>query len=119
MLKVQQHFYHDPVRGYVESLLTEVGLSGLSTEQRADCVTTLMIEAQRRVGLDMMKTLDDDSKEYFKDLMARDATEEEVAAFFNVRIPDHKKRVESSLEDFGNEFRRSAGEMGVFDISSL
>lgn len=118
-LAVRKHFYHDPIRGYVESMLSEAGLHGLSIDQRAECVAALAIEAQRRVGLTLMEALDDDSKEYFKALMDRLASEEEMAAFFSVRIPDFEERIKQSLADFSDEYLKSVNKLEGADLSGV
>lgn len=94
---------HDPVRAYVEALLAKAGFAHAPAAERLETVDTLTAEAQRRIGLELMQAIDPHSLQAFRRLAAEDATEEELAAFFDVRVPDAEARVRQALDDFGYE----------------
>lgn len=94
---------HDPVRAYVEALLAKAGFAHAPAAERAETVEALTAEAQRRVGLELMRAIDPHSLQAFRRLAAEQATEEELAAFFDVRVPDAEARVRGALEAFGRE----------------
>ncbi len=94
---------HDPVRAYVETLLAKAGFAHAGGVERAEAVETLTAEAERRIGLELMQAVDPHSLQAFRQLAAEDATEEELAAFFDVRVPDAEARVRQALEAFGRE----------------
>ena len=102
-LEPKTHPYIDPVRAYVESVLSHAGFDGLAPEARAEAAAALMVEAQRRVGLELLKTLDGKSLAYFQSLVDRGATDDEMTAFFDVRVPDAERRVKEALKAFGEE----------------
>lgn len=87
----------------LEAALDRPILDRLSPEERAETLSLLLIELQRRIGLDLMKTLDDASKRKFGLLMEREADSDELTAFFSVRIPDYRERVERAVESFCDE----------------
>ncbi len=94
---------HDPVRAYVEALLARAGFAHAPELERAEAVTTLTAEAERRVGLELAGALDPHSLRAFRQLAADEASEEELAAFFDVRLPDAETRVRTALDAFGRE----------------
>lgn len=96
-------FSHDPIRAYVEALLAKAGFAHAPAEERAEAVDALTIEAQRRVGFELMHAIDSHSLAAFRDMAADGATEDELTAFFDVRVPDARERVSRALEAFGKE----------------
>jgi len=94
---------HDPIRTYVEALLAKAGFAHVPTAERAETVASLTAEAQRRVGLELMHAIDPVSLEQFRKMAATGAGEDELAAFFDVRVPDAEARVRTALEAFGHE----------------
>lgn len=102
------HLYRDSARAFVETLVVRCGLADASPETRAETVAALTLEAQRRVGLELMRRLDEHSLGYFNSLIQRGVEEEELAAFFRVRVPDAEASVERALASFGEECLRSA-----------
>lgn len=96
-------FAHDPIRGYVEALLAKAGFAHAPAIERVETVAALTAEAQRRVGLELMHAIDPHSLQTFRTMAADGASEEELAAFFDVRVPDAEQRVRSALEAFGKE----------------
>lgn len=102
------HFYQDPLRAFVERTMARAGLLELPPDARAETATALMVEAQRRVGLEIFSCLDAGSLKRFRILFEHGATEEEISAFLSVRIPDLKERVARVLGSFGDECAASA-----------
>lgn len=96
-------FTHDPVRAYVEALLAKAGFAHVPAEERAEAVATLVAEAQRRIGFELTHVIDPRSLQEFRELAAAGASEDEMIAFFDVRVPDAEKRVRQALDAFGRE----------------
>ncbi len=107
-LVVNAHLYRDPARAFVETVLVEAGFSHLPPDEKAEAVAALTIEAQKRVGLDLMTALDMPSLTVFERLMESGADEAEIEAFFRVRVPDLDVRVRDALSAFGAECLESA-----------
>ncbi len=100
--------HQDPLRAYVESVMLEAGFRDLSPEMRADLTASLMHEAERRVGLELMRATDERTLGEFEALVHGGASDAEVAAFFSVRMPDVRDRVKVALSDFSTECLRQA-----------
>jgi len=96
-------FAHDPIRAYVEALLFKAGFGHAPEEERATAVAALTAEAQRRVGLELTRAIDPHSLEQFRAMAKEGAGEDEMAAFFDVRVPDAEARVRAALDAFGKE----------------
>ena len=94
---------HDPVRAYVEALLAKAGFAHAPEAERAETIMALTAEAQRRVGLELRHAIDPHSLETFRKMAAEEASEDELAAFFDLRVPDAEARVRRALEAFGRE----------------
>ncbi len=94
---------HDPIRAYVEALIAKAGFAHAPEEERAETVAALTAEAQRRVGFELMHAIDPLSLETFRTLAAEGASEDELTAFFDIRVPDAEERVRTALERFGGE----------------
>ena len=96
-------FAHDPIRAYVEALLAKAGFAYVPSEERAETVAALTAEAQRRVGLELAHAIDAHSLREFRKMAEDGAGEDEMAAFFDVRVPDAEARVRRALDAFGQE----------------
>lgn len=96
-------FAHDPIRAYVEALVARAGFAHAPEEERSEAVAALTAEAQRRVGFELMHAIDPYSLEAFRRLAQEGASEDELAAFFDIRVPDAQARVMAALDRFGHE----------------
>lgn len=96
-------FAHDPVRAYVEALLSKAGFAHAPEAERAETVAALTAEAQRRIGLELTEAIDPYSLKEFRAMAEVGAGEDELAAFFDVRVPDAEARVRRALDSFGRE----------------
>ncbi len=96
-------FAHDPVRAYVEALVAKAGFAHAPEEERSEAVAALTAEAQRRIGFELMHAVDPHSLETFREMAEDGANEDELIAFFDVRVPDARSRVTDALERFGRE----------------
>lgn len=96
-------FAHDPIRAYVEALIAKAGFAHAPAEERLETVAALTAEAQRRVGFELMHAIDPHSLEAFRAMAAEGATEDELIAFFDVRVPNAQERVRTALDRFGRE----------------
>ncbi len=110
-LVLNTHSYRDPVRIFVETILAEAGYSRLAPELQAEAVAALTTEAQKRIGLDLLEAIDRVSLAQFHSLFDGGATNEELAAFFALRVPDLEARLRRSLAGFGTECLRMAKEL--------
>lgn len=111
MATFKPQMHPDPVRAFVESTLDEAGFAHLPEAERAGTVAALIVEARRRIGLELVKAMDPHSLEAFKELERRGADSDEVAAFLDVRVPDAEGVVRSALSDFGEECRHVAADI--------
>lgn len=107
------HPYRDPVRSYVETLVIRCGFADLPVEEKVELAEALLVEARKRVGMELFARLDDASLAYFDRLASDEADEDEIEAFFSVRVPDAGKRVEAALLAFGDECLRAVEEVGT------
>ena len=96
-------FAHDPIRAYVEALLSKAGFAHAPAAERAETVAALTAEAQRRIGLELSHAVDPHSLREFRAMAQEGAGEDEMAAFFDVRVPDAEARVRRALDAFGRE----------------
>lgn len=96
-------FAHDPIRAYVEALLAKAGFAHAPHAERAETVAALTAEAQRRIGLELSNAIDPHSLREFRKMADDGAGEDEMAAFFDVRVPDAEARVRKALDAFGRE----------------
>ncbi len=96
-------FAHDPIRAFVEALLAKAGFAHAPEEERAETVSALTAEAQRRVGFELMQAIDPHSLQAFRDMAEAGASEDELIAFFDVRVSGAEERVRAALERFGQE----------------
>jgi hypothetical protein len=102
--------FGNPVRACVERALTDAGLSHLSFADRADAAAALTAEAYQRIGLELIAHLDDLSLAEYRRLAEVDASEDEVAAFFRVRVPDLEAHAQKALSGLATEVVRAAEE---------
>lgn len=105
------YFYQDSLRSAIESILARSGFRELPPEEHVETVDALIVEVQRRIGKALMDVTDEHSLRQFRQLMERQATEEELSAFFAIHVPDYKAHVAKTLEAFGEECIRAAKEL--------
>jgi len=106
------YFYQDPLRSSVETILSRSGFRDLPPEEHAETVNALIVEVQRRIGRALSEIIDEHSLELFGELVKMKAPEEELSAFFSVHVPEYKKCIEETVENFGEECCRAAKELG-------
>lgn len=97
----------------LEAVLNQASLHDLSPSERAETLSLLLIELQRRIGLNLLPCLDSDSEKHFRHLMERKADSDELSAFFSVRIPDYRERVEAVTESFCVECHESLNQLSM------
>ena len=97
--------YRDGVDAFVERVMLEAGLAQLPLEERAVTAAALAEEAHVRVGLELLEAVDAWSLKEFRSLVEEGAADDEIAAFFRVRVPDADDRASRALERFSLECR--------------
>lgn len=102
--------FGSPVRACVERALAIAGFAHLPFADRADATAALTAEAYGRIGLALTAVLDEHSLAAFRRLADSGASDDEVAAFFRVRVPDLEERVRKTLVDLESEVVRAAEE---------
>ena len=100
--------FQNPLRAYVESMLVEAGFRDLSPSMRADVTASLMQEAERRVGMELLRISDRRTIDDFAALAEGGASDAELAAFFAVRVPDLRERIKGALAEFAKECLKEA-----------
>lgn len=108
MAAFKPQMHPDPVRAFVEATLDEAGFAHLPEAERAETAAALVVEARRRIGLELAKAMDPHSLEAFKEMERRGADSDEVAAFLDVRVTDAEGVVRAALAAFGEECKRVA-----------
>jgi len=97
------HRRFNEVKLRLEAVLARPLLDRLSPAEKAETLFVLLVELRRRVGRELIRLLDKDSERQFKRLMERRAESDEISAFFSVRIPDYRERVEGIVDRFCEE----------------
>lgn len=100
----------------LEAVLDRANLHDLTPTERAETLSLLLIELQRRIGLNLLPHLDEDSEKHFKSLVERKAGSDELTAFFSIRIPDYQERVERIIESFCEECHMSLSQLSLATI---
>jgi hypothetical protein len=95
--------FNDGVSAFVERVMADAGLAHLPLGERAATAAALAEEAQVRVGLELLEAVDRWSLREFQALVNEGAADDEVAAFFRVRLPDADARAAQALERFRGE----------------
>ena len=104
--------FAESVAAFVERIMADAGLSRLPFEDRAATAAALAEEAQARVGLELLEAVDAWSLDEFRALVREGAADDEIAAFFRVRLPDADARAARALEGLRDECLRIARESG-------
>ena len=95
----------DPIQAYLEDLFVAAGLDKLPSDIKEEYSERLGVEVNRRIGLAMMDSLDENSLGEFNALMEKDeVTPDDARVFFAERVPDYEARMQKVLEDFAKEF---------------
>jgi hypothetical protein len=102
--------FGNPVRACVERALADAGFAHLPFADRADAAAALTAEAYNRIGLELLAHLDDLSLAEYRRLVEVDASEDEVAAFFRIRVPNLEAHAEKALAGLSSEVVRAAEE---------
>jgi hypothetical protein len=102
--------FGNPVRACIERALSDAGLAHLPFADRADAAAALTAEAYHRIGLELIAHLDDLSLAEYRRLAESDASDDELAAFFRVRVPDLETHAEKALAGLESEIVRAAEE---------
>lgn len=100
----------------LEAVLDQAHLHDLSPTERAETLSLLLIELQRRIGLNLLPQLDGDAEKHFTHLIERKASSDELSAFFSVRIPDYRERVERITESFCEECHMSLSQLSFATV---
>lgn len=98
--------FRDGVDAFVERVMADAGLTHLPLEERAITASALAEEAHVRVGLHLLEAVDPWSLKEFRSLVQDGAADDEIAAFFRVRVPDADARAAQALEGLRNECLR-------------
>jgi hypothetical protein len=102
--------FDNPVRACVERALVQAGLAHLPFADRADAAAALTAEAYQRIGLELLAHLDDLSLAEFRRLVEFEASADELASFFRVRVPDLEVHAQKALAGLSDEVVRAAEE---------
>jgi hypothetical protein len=102
--------FGNPVRACVERALMDAGFAHLPFADRADAAAALTAEAYQRIGLELIAHLDDLSLAEYRRLVELEVTDDELAAFFRVRVPDLEAHAQKALTGLSAEVVRAAEE---------
>lgn len=105
--------FRDDISSFVDRVMLEAGLSRLPLEERAGIAEALAEEAHARVGLELLEAVDQYSLKEFRELVDEGGADDEIAAFFRVRVPDAAQRAAHALAALKDECVRIAADAAL------
>lgn len=94
--------------GYIDQLFRDAGLDKLPESFRDEYGQRLALEAQRRIGVVVMTGLAPEVANKFLKLTESGAGQTVVAEFLKKNVPDYEQKTAMALEEFRQEFLKSA-----------
>lgn len=94
------------IQQFIKTVIKKAGMENLPKKFLDEYEGKLILEAQRRLGILMVKELDEKGIKAFDKLTQENPNPDQKALldFFNSYIPDFKQKTENGLQDFGQEF---------------
>mgnify|MGYP001581054165 FL=1 len=91
---------------FIKDVIKKVGMQNLPKKFLDEYEDKLTIETQRRIGILMVKELDESGIKEFDKLIQKNLNPDQkiLLNFFNSYIPDFKQKLEKGLEEFAQEF---------------
>lgn len=94
----------------INEALVKAGIDQMPEDFKKTYTTKLALEAQQRLGIMALDELDEKSLKEYESLISgkKDPKPTELMDFFNTNIPDFQKKVQKTLDKFGQEIIDSA-----------
>jgi len=91
---------------FIKDIIKKAEMENLPKKFLDEYEDKLIMELQRRIGVLMVKELDEQGIKEFDKLMQENPNPDQkiLLNFFNVHIPDFKQKLEKGLQDFAQEF---------------
>lgn len=91
-----------------EELIKEFRLEALSSEQQEELLSKMGESLLKHVFIETMDAIGDNGVKEYEKLLDREATAEELEAFFESRIPGYNGFVREVVEKFKAEMKEAA-----------
>ena len=107
----QTNTQQDLVEQFVQELLNSDSFKDMTEETRNQYAPQLVAEAERRIGLAVLPTLDEEGAKEFVRIAENEKTNpEEMVQFLQTHVPDMGGVVQKTLQDFAKEFKKLSEE---------
>ncbi len=90
-----------------ETLLDELGLSGLPQDKKEQLVIKMTEAILKRIFLETIDKLDDQGKEEYEKMVTNGASSRQMEEFLNSKIQNYDALVQKAVEDFKSEMKNS------------
>lgn len=101
---MQNDFLHQ----YIEQVLTQIGITNLSDEQKQSYFPQLAAQLEQRMGLELMPKLNQEQLGQFARLLDNMHTSpEDWNSFWHEAIPDYEDQLHRILQEFANDVKQS------------
>lgn len=94
------------IQQFIKTVIKKAGMENLPKKFLDEYEGKLILEAQRRLGILMVKELNEEGVKAFDKLTRENPNPDQkvLLDFFNAYIPDFKQKTEKGLQNFGQEF---------------
>lgn len=93
-----------------KKLFDALDIGGLPEEEQEQLLLELSDLVFNGSMLRLIEQMDDDTRDAFNALMAKEPTQQELQDFLDANVPDADKAVEETLEDLTNDILAATGE---------
>lgn len=98
----------DFLESFIHNVLDEAGFEEMTESTRAQFVPMFVAEAERRLGLALLPSLDDNQAKQLADLANDEKTSpEDLAKFWQESVPNFEEIVQGTLDAFAVEFKKT------------
>jgi hypothetical protein len=100
----------EPIEVYLQNLLQAANLDSLPAEAKEDYLDQLKVQVDRRVGIIIMRELDEAGREELTAMMEKGAQPGSPALqdFLTSRIENFEEKIKAGLNEFAEEFVAAA-----------
>jgi len=95
----------DLLRNLVFNVLAERGFNKLSEEEQDKMLPQFVSALERRLGVDMLPYLTEESAEEFAGMVEKNTSADEWYAFWIKNVPEFEEKAKKSILEFAEELR--------------
>jgi hypothetical protein len=95
---------NDLIQTFVDDLVIQAGFTHTDPQKDADYKEKLTALVSKKLGIEMMKELQEADVEEYLDLVEKESTAEELYNFFSQKIPNLDDKVVAILQNFRSQF---------------